>query len=146
MGTVGFGLLVGLVMSITSACQIDQDVWYRGGASQADYERAAYECERDTRMAAATFGSGLAGAANAEAFTARCMNSKGFYRARASQVNPAPRLFNTSSPPTPLRDSNGAVYAGTDYVMCKFPDTDAVRFTAETCSQGRGTIIGPAPK
>ena len=80
-----------LVLLFTlSACQSDSAVWYKGGASESDYQRDTYECERDTRMAAASFGTGPVGAANAEAFAARCMNARGYYRVPASQARARP--------------------------------------------------------
>ena len=70
------------------ACQAEPGVWYKGGASESDYQRDTYECERDRQMAAASFGTGPVGAANAEAFAARCMNARGYDRVPASQPRP----------------------------------------------------------
>jgi hypothetical protein len=45
-----------------------------------------------------------------------------------------------------MRDATGHVYQDNDRVMCLFPDIPAVDLQAKACSQGGGTITGPAPK
>ena len=53
-------------------------VWYKDGATQSEFDRARYECERDTRQVAGSFSYGLAGAWQAREFAERCMGAKGF--------------------------------------------------------------------
>jgi hypothetical protein len=50
----------------------------------------------------------------------------------------------TSRPPTPMRDANGRAYSDNDRVMCSFASTGPVNLQAKACSQGGGTITGPA--
>lgn len=55
-------------------------VWYKpGGATQADFNRDTYECERDVRQGG-YYGTGIAGALNAQGFGERCMFAKGWER------------------------------------------------------------------
>lgn len=134
--------MVGAVLAL--GARQEPLAWYKGGASESDYQKASYECERDTRMAAASFGGGIVGAANADSFAIRCMNTKGFYRVPVSQAAPVRPVMTTTGPPPPMRDASGATYSGGEMVLCKFPDNEPVKFSARTCSQGHGTILGPA--
>jgi len=138
-----FGTLC-LFLIGTSACQNEPNVWYKAGASQSDYQKDAYECERDTRMSAASFGTGFVGAANAETFATRCMNAKGYFLVHASQAAPGP-----PPTPTPQRDASGRLYGDGERVYCSFPNSPnphlaKVELAAMPCSQGGGVILGPA--
>jgi hypothetical protein len=44
-----FGVLI-IVATTVAACDDQQSIWYKSGASQSDYQTDAYECERDTLM------------------------------------------------------------------------------------------------
>lgn len=53
--------------------------WDRPGATPAQFNQEAYECERDTRAVSASFGGGLAGGLFARDFMDRCMKARGWY-------------------------------------------------------------------
>jgi len=128
------------------ACAQSKDylVWYKEGASDADLQQAQYECERDTRMSAASFGPGPLGTANAQAFAQRCMNSKGFTLRSATQLYAVPA--RPPEPDPPMRDAQGRDYQANDKVRCSFSNGETiVTFPAQTCVRGRGTILGPPP-
>jgi hypothetical protein len=55
-------------------------VWDKPGVSDAMIERDQFECEKDTRMSAASFGGGFTGQARAEQFFQRCMAARGYRR------------------------------------------------------------------
>ena len=57
-------------------------VWVKPGASQQDFQRDAYECERDMRQSG-YFGTGFAAAINAQDFQERCMMARGWFKQRA---------------------------------------------------------------
>jgi len=62
----------------------ERTLWDRPGATEADYRRDVYECERDARMATASFGSGLFAMIEAQNFMRRCMtDAKGWREVRA---------------------------------------------------------------
>jgi len=58
-------------------CVGPQYVWVKH-APQDELTRDRYECERDTRAAASSFGPGLTGQLNAEQFMGRCFQAKGY--------------------------------------------------------------------
>lgn len=68
--------LLVLAASLLGGCA--DDVYYKEGATQADFQRDSYECERDARMSAASFGGGIAGAMEARNFYRRCMGVRGY--------------------------------------------------------------------
>lgn len=70
---------VALAVALTG-CADEPWQWTKPGATQAEFQTAAYECERDTRMAARSFGYGVVAQIEAEAFATRCMNARGFYK------------------------------------------------------------------
>lgn len=138
-----YGILF-LVLALV-ACQDEARVWYKGGASQSDYQRDTYECERDTRMSVPQgFTMSVYGQLEAEQFFVRCMNTKGYYLIPASQAYPVRPIMPTTGPPPPMRDAKGVTYSGDDMVLCKFPNVEPVKFSARTCTQGHGTIVGSA--
>jgi hypothetical protein len=57
-------------------------VWDKPGATEEEFRRDAYQCERDARMSAGSFGGGLAGAINAQNFMERCMTYEKGYTKR----------------------------------------------------------------
>jgi hypothetical protein len=69
LGIVALGAIVGCA---------DERKLYRDNTSQADYNKDAYECERDTRMSAVSFGGGIVGSMNAKDFAIRCMQARGY--------------------------------------------------------------------
>ncbi len=72
-------LCILLVLLISSGCA--RFVWIKSGATQQDFARDSYECERDMRQSR-YFGGGIAGALNAQAFQERCMVARGWTKAR----------------------------------------------------------------
>ena len=53
-------------------------IWDKPGATQAEYNLDAYNCERDARASVLSFGGGLAGANDAREFFKRCMIAHGY--------------------------------------------------------------------
>jgi hypothetical protein len=58
-------------------------VWERPGATQQDFARDSYECERDMRQSG-HFGTGIVGELNAQAFQERCMVARGWSKQQAA--------------------------------------------------------------
>jgi len=56
-------------------------IWVKPGATQADYNRDSYGCEKDARQSG-YFGGGLIGAVNMEQFEERCMVAHGWAKER----------------------------------------------------------------
>jgi hypothetical protein len=67
-----------LVMSLglLAACG-PRYIWVKD-VGQDELNRDRYECERDARMSAGSFGVGLVGQMNAEEFMGRCFQAKGY--------------------------------------------------------------------
>ena len=63
--------------------------WDKPGATQLDFSRESYECERGVRQSRT--GSGLLGALDARGFYNRCMAAHGYYpqRSGATGLRPA---------------------------------------------------------
>lgn len=72
-------LILMLVMVLT-ACA-GKRTFYKAGASQQDWVKDHYECERDARQSG-YFGGGIVGAINAQEFQVRCLNARGWYEAQ----------------------------------------------------------------
>ncbi len=68
--------LLVLSLMLLAACGT-RYMWVKK-VSQDELNRDRYECERDARMSAGSFGTGLVGAANAEDFIGRCFQAKGY--------------------------------------------------------------------
>ena len=67
-------LLACLVFALAGCART---MWAKDGATQADFSRDAYECERDMRQSG-YFGGGLMGLANRQDFFERCMVAHGY--------------------------------------------------------------------
>ena len=63
-----------------------QTVWTKNNLTEAEYRADAYACERDMRQGG-YYGTGLAGALNAQAFQERCMVSKGYRKSTEEEIN-----------------------------------------------------------
>ncbi len=63
-----------LVALFLSACST---VWDKPGATQEEFKKDTYECERDMRQSG-NFGTGVYGGLNAQAFNDRCMEARGY--------------------------------------------------------------------
>jgi hypothetical protein len=77
---------------LVSGCA-PQMVWDKPGATQADYNRDSYACEKDMRQSG-YYGSGLVGALNAQSFFNECMTAAGYTRRPATAptaYQPGPR-------------------------------------------------------
>lgn len=66
------------VIALVAGCAGDTRRFYKDGVDLAQYERDAYECERDTRMSAVSFGGGVTAPTFARNFAIRCMQAKGY--------------------------------------------------------------------
>jgi hypothetical protein len=141
-------IAIALCLTALAGCDTQGGQWYKQGATQDDFNRDSYECERDTRMASGTFGRGiLIPAVNASEFAGRCMQAHGWIWAVASggwapSAAPAPT-------PTPQRDASGRQYGDSERVYCSFPNSSnphlaKVELAAMPCSRGGGIILGPA--
>lgn len=71
-------------------------MWARPGATEADYNRDSYSCERDSRQSG-YYGTGLVGALNMQDFFNRCMVAQGYTRVQQDSSPPTAALSN---PPT----------------------------------------------
>jgi hypothetical protein len=65
--------------------------------SQDELNRDRYECERDARMSAGSFGTGLVGELNAQEFMGRCFQAKGYHLQAVGEV-PAPAPWVAPTP------------------------------------------------
>jgi hypothetical protein len=63
-------------MALTSCVR---HVWYRQGATTADYNRDSYQCERDARQSG-YFGTSYAAVVSIDEFYSRCMIAQGWER------------------------------------------------------------------
>lgn len=116
-----------------AGCVEQPMAWHKQGVTEAEMQRDTYECERDTRMAAASFGTGPAASANAQAFAIRCMNARGYSLVNAAVSN------NTFAPP--IRDAKGAVYAPGAPVICRLPNGQQANMVARECVRNSGAVI-----
>ena len=67
------------VALLLAACvQGTPERFYKKGATADDYSRDTYECERDTRVVAASFGVGPAAQSYAWEFMFKCMVARGY--------------------------------------------------------------------
>lgn len=55
-----------------------EERFYKNGVSIEQQNQDEYECEKETRMATASFGRGPAATANAREFAWKCMRAKGY--------------------------------------------------------------------
>lgn len=76
-------VVLGVVLVGLGACATGQLAakWYKAGSTAADYQKDSYDCERDTRAGAVSFGGGLVGSVGAQNFYDRCMQAHGYYLA-----------------------------------------------------------------
>jgi hypothetical protein len=52
-------------------------IWDKSGATQNDYNKDSYDCEKDARQSG-YYGGGIAGGLEMKEFFKRCMVSKGY--------------------------------------------------------------------
>lgn len=67
-----------VVMVLAGGCAPDSRHFVKDGVSPEEYRADAYACERDTRMSAGSFGTGVTAPTYAQNFAIRCMASKGY--------------------------------------------------------------------
>ena len=84
--------------------------WDRPGATQADFDRDSYACERDARQSG-YYGGGLTGAINMQGFFGRCMNAQG-YVLRSSATNSPTSAEPSASGGLPQNDAECLVRFG----------------------------------
>jgi hypothetical protein len=101
-----------LAVLLAAACA-EQAVWVKPGATQQDFARDSYECERDMRQSD-YFGTGIYGAIAAQEFAERCMVARGW--------------------------SKQAEVAAPEIVGCRRPDGTQVSTTLSGCGQLGGTV------
>jgi len=65
-----------LLVAAVSSCAKPM-IWDKSDATQAEYNKDAYECEKDARQSG-YFGSGIAGAINMREFFKSCMVARGY--------------------------------------------------------------------
>ena len=127
---------------IGCAAPQDELMWAKPGGSDMDRQQALYECERDTRMSAPSFGGGFAGANAAQDFAQRCMGAKGYSLVRTSDYYYRPS-HAPDEPIGPMMDASGRTYKPDERVICQYPSA-TTDFPAKTCVSTRGKILGPA--
>jgi len=71
---------------ITVEC--NRVMWTKPGFNAVDWQRDNYECERDARAGAMSFGGGLIGSLNAQEFFNRCLVAHGYYQVTAAPPPP----------------------------------------------------------
>ncbi len=81
---------------ILSGCS--PPIWDNPNATQADYNRDSYECERDARQSG-YFGTGLAGGLNMRRFIQECMIARG-YTIRSDTESSASAATSPAPPPS----------------------------------------------
>jgi len=70
------GLLI-LFLPTLALVGCGQRAWVKEGATQQDFVRDRYACERDVRQSG-YYGEGLTGAVNMQGFFNRCMEAQGY--------------------------------------------------------------------
>ena len=79
-----------LVVSLLAVAGCANSVrWVKDGATEQDFNRDSYGCERDVRQSG-YYGTGVAGALNAQSFYARCMEANGYRRMRVDDASESP--------------------------------------------------------
>lgn len=73
-----FVLTIGAAAALAACAPMRQETFYKAGISTEEFNRDTYECERDTRAAAASFGRGPMAAEEARGFAIRCMQARGY--------------------------------------------------------------------
>ena len=82
LGSAFCGLCI--LLAIAASCG-PRMLWMKPGATEADFRRDSYECERDARQSG-YFGTGFVGQMNMEQFAGRCMRAKGYELVPASSA------------------------------------------------------------
>ena len=90
---------VAIVAGVLLSGCAGQTYWNKSGATQADFSRDSYACERDARQSG-YYGSGLAGAINLQGFFGRCMQAQGYTLERQERVSDASDPEMSLSAPT----------------------------------------------
>lgn len=73
-----YGPQLALLCLLFADCA-QQYKWKHGSYDQAQFQRDAYECDREERQSG-YFGTGLIGEMNAAKFAERCMVARGYYK------------------------------------------------------------------
>lgn len=96
--------LAGIVALALCGCATP--VWVKDGASEQDFTRDSYECERDARQSS-YFGTGLVGAINMVEFQKRCMVARG-WREQMAAYMASPGTIASPEPSRPVSTQVGA--------------------------------------
>jgi hypothetical protein len=112
-------------------------IWVKTGATQQDFDRESYGCEKDARQSG-YFGGGLVGQINLQEFINRCMVAHGW-----SVQQQTPTTASPSSTLTSRTESSGAQPAITTYVACVLPDGSTRVLLPSACDAARGTRESP---
>jgi hypothetical protein len=100
-------LLIGLLVGCAPT------LWVKSGATEQDFNRDSYACERDARQSG-YFGSGLVGEMNMRAFYERCMVAQGWRKQqqqeRSTESTTEIRPQNQDGPSTPDPWDNMSVW------------------------------------
>ena len=67
--------LAAMALALLFGCA--ESYWDKYGATEQDFNRDSYECERDARQSG-YYGTGLAGSLNMQNFYGRCMVARGW--------------------------------------------------------------------
>ena len=71
-------VLIAAAAALVAGCATDNRRFYKADGRYNDPTADRYECERDTRMSASSFGRGFTAQYYAEQFFIRCMAAKGW--------------------------------------------------------------------
>ncbi len=77
-------IVVAILCCLLAGCA--SIVWTKPDFTEEEFRVDRYACERDMRQSG-YYGTGLAGALNAQGFFDRCMESKGYYKARVEATD-----------------------------------------------------------
>lgn len=129
-------LCLGLLLVATLTACAPQMVWNKPGATQQDFARDSYQCEKDMRQSN-YFGGGIAGAINAQEFQKRCMVAAGW-------------TLQRDQPSLTYRDDNPAALAARPAVptvhydvRCRLPSQPQPGFfkSIDACTAAGGTVL-----
>jgi hypothetical protein len=109
------------IMILILACLVvagcAQTVWHKAGVTQAEFNKDAYECEKDARQSG-HFGTGIVGAIAFGQFQERCMVARGYSKMKVESEEEAwKRSQQPSSLPSVRSQSTGNFPIGDD--LCR---------------------------
>jgi hypothetical protein len=75
-------LILVLTALLLGACASEPTTWVKMDGHAETWPKDRYECERDARMSAASFGTGLVASRRAQQFFDQCLRAKGYLPAK----------------------------------------------------------------